>query len=475
MENQNPIQKEPDPVQPAAPPPLRLKPLIQPSDAFIQEMAAKASEPKPSIPPAVPVNVATPYPPVNSNTPAVPVQKPAGLDPNSIYPDASNDYHTQLDDKIDANLKASTGVLNFANGFEVGGSVFWYELLVGIVFYLINELVFYLFKTRITVLLAVDAVVYILAGIVTIYVAKSVLDTRDYKPSLWLAILGDIVNGFLVAILFIVVEILLLEMIFKTSIIFMLRLGGAGQLIVGILITIGMFILGYFITKLAYGLVFMLAGIVNNQTIVKIIGITALSLAVALTAFVDIHTYVTLHNLQNKVNYYSTASTLKSDASPSTYTNKVFAGHDFEVMLKFDPNATSGVVYTPTGGGNSTFDTATDELDVTGVLLNTSTRATIEFINLGTGSSAISGINPAACLSSSDTSATNEGTVLMFNAQVMGKSYAVCKFNNGTESASIYIEGNNSNWYMVNILSPAVIATNSVALLQPVVNSIVIN
>ncbi|HEY1645974.1 MAG TPA: hypothetical protein VGF75_06460 [Candidatus Saccharimonadales bacterium] len=288
------------PQQPQTPAPLPRSGMkvIQPisSDLTAASVAQPQSQPTTSPTPSQeptqpPTGNADPSPNPPFNTPP---PRPA---PSSVYPEATqgmsaSSYQTPspADNKKDTNE-----TYNFSNGYSIGGSIFWFQLLAGIVLGLILfGIDSSVLKTAsIAVIGIVSLLYYLVEFFVVAYIPYNTLKSNNVDEPFWLTTFGVAVQAIIIATLFELVISLIIRSVINHGVSSSLaHIGGAGLGGIAIVVYIGFFIASYFLTKLSWGIAFSLFGKIKNKTIVKAIGIGVIAIIVGGIAY---H-YLTLHS-----------------------------------------------------------------------------------------------------------------------------------------------------------------------------------
>jgi hypothetical protein len=233
--------------------------------------------------PQEPTQTTVQTPPQSTATPANP--QPAKPDPSSIYPDVSrgvgaNKYPTpsSADTKKDAAATAS-----FSEGYSLGGTIFWYQLIAGIVFGLIfYGLTMSVLKTTSTSLAAIVGLLhYVIEYLVLIYVPYSVLKSNAVEEPFWLTLFGVASQSVIVGAAFGLVDLLIVRTIINHGVSSSLtHIGGSGLAATGIIVYIGFLIASYFLTKLSWGVAFNVFSKITNKAVVKAIGIGVIAVIV---------------------------------------------------------------------------------------------------------------------------------------------------------------------------------------------------
>lgn len=169
----------------------------------------------------------------------------------------------------------------------------------------------------------------------------------------------------------------------------------------------------------------------------------------------------------NQIGETSTAGS-KPDPTPSAYTKKTFHGHDFQVTLKFDPNATGQINYDPVHETQAgTYDKGIDELDIVGKYLGSSKPLIVSVIvrsqpTLSTALKSPQGMQAA-------------GVATAFNATIMGKQHTAYYYESSTDQLLVNVPVGKV-WYEVDIKSRANIEDQGYPITQslatPILSSI---
>lgn len=479
MDNQSQLPQD----TPSSSPKDNDKKILQPSPEFLSELE--------SIPKTTQANTSQPPNPA----PVAPVQKSDNPTQTHNQPPSINQIakqHASINIDSHGNLENPAATLTFAKGYEIGSSIFWKVFLYGFVAGLVLTGVEYaaiklggLAAFFIIVLTALATILFI-----GIYVPYSVLKSNNVIWPFWLAIFGLSVEGAIFGLAYVVVFELLFKLIFHAgSASLFTHFAGVALPILYIVMIVGSFAVGYFSTKFAFGIAMMVFGKIKNRTAVMLLSIGAL---VAVIIGGSLFTLFLPHSATGSAtgqgaspNYAniiyqngeaSTGKPKKSDPAPLTYISQTVSAHDFKVTLLFDPNSFATLDYrAPKTVGNETIQ-ANDGVVIAGKQLKTNDLITIRVARLDNDTSTAN-INPSVCKSSTDFSTTNQGTILIFNATVMGQLSAVCQFSNSASAATMYINPNNS-WYLVQFSTSKnlpISSTDTSSVIKTIANSLTID
>ncbi len=295
MDNETP---QPSNVPPANNQEPVSQPAEQPSSGFgggMKVIQPLSTSPQPeSTAPPVPDQpaLATPQEPTQTTVPTPPKPtvtsanpQPAQPNPSAIYPDVTrgvgaNTYPTptSADNTKDIPVTAS-----FSEGYSLGGTIFWYQLVAVIVF----GLIFYgltasvLKTTSISLAAIVGLLHYVIEYLVLIYVSYSVLMSNAVEEPFWLTLFGAASQSVIVAAAFELVDLLIVRTVINHGVLSSLtHISGSSLAAKGIIVYIGFLIASYFLTKLSWGVAFNVFGRITNKVVVKAIGIGVIAVIV---------------------------------------------------------------------------------------------------------------------------------------------------------------------------------------------------
>jgi hypothetical protein len=379
----------------------------------------------PTTPPtatALPAEQAQPATPVAQDLPFnTPPPRPVA--PSSVYPDPTQGFNAtnnQVSSPAD-NKKDTKVAYNFDSGYLIGGSIFWNQLIAGIIF----GVIFYgitasVLKTAGTSLINIVGLLhYVAEYLVFIYVPYRVLRSNAEDEPLWLTLFGVATQSVIVACAFELVSLVIIKAILNhgvSSSISHIGSGGIGAL--AILVYIGFIIASYFLTKLSWGIAYSLFSKIKNKMIVKAIGIGILAIIVGGIGY---H-YLTLSGSTSKNGIsLSTASTVCQSNGLCNY--KVSGTPSYSA----DFYKGAKVINNKKGQGLIDYDPVT----------------------LGQGVHiGVAVASPSASCSSAETNST-------FAIQVQGMSNTVCVFNSTASnlvSYTSYVQLNGRN-YVITMIS----------------------
>jgi hypothetical protein len=309
--------QNPTPPSPVAPMGLSHSKVIQPSEALIKEMASRPVSAE-RVP--VPNVSATQTPPPSSPPAEQPPATRVPIDTSSIYP--AGDYsHQPSNSGSIGNNKDKAESFTFSNGYAIGGSIFWTQLVAGLVFGLIlwgiNASV--LKTADISVIAIVSMLYYLVEFFVVAYIPYDTLKSNNIEEPFWLTVFGIATQSIIIASVFEIIRVVIINMILNqggaASLLNLGRsVGGAGIGATIIVVYIGFFIVSYFLTKLSWGITFLLFGKIKSKLIVKAIGLGIIAFIVGGIAY---H-YVALYRDRNHI---QSAISIVSNSSTNTYTN----------------------------------------------------------------------------------------------------------------------------------------------------------
>lgn len=340
--------------------------------------------------------------------------------PSSIYPEATRGINSNgagYPPPAPVNEeKVTPETYTFNEGYEIGKTVFIYQLVAGLV---IGLLPTYLLRTfhQTPIILAI---VYVAEYLMTLlYLPYYVLRSEKVKEPLWITLIGTAVQTIIIAMGYV-----LMTMILKA-------VGSLG--IFEIFVGIGSLVASYFLTKLSWGIAFSLVGKIKNKVIVKAIGIGLLALFVGSIAF---------HFVMQTSNRVSNTTTSMQQSSGLTRYH-VAGNPTFSVDFYAGSKPTS-----ETGGSGS---------------LTYSTGHAVQGVNFSV-SNAITLNATSSCSSAGDSS--------QFNFQIQGSTGIVCVSNNKTMTSYIgYIQVNGKS-YVINMF--AFYYQQNLATVKAIFNSVAI-
>jgi len=207
------------------------------------------------------------------------------VNPSSIYPEATQGMTAtryQTSSPTD-NKKETNESYSFSNGYSIGGSIFWLQLLAVIVLGLILFGIdyFVLKAATVTVIAIVSLLYYLVEFFVVAYIPYNTLKSNNIEEPFWLTTFGVATQSIVVATLFELVISLLIRSVINHGVSSSLaHIGGAGLGAIAIIVYIGFFIASYFLTKLSWGVAFNIFAKITNKVAVKAIGIGVIAIIV---------------------------------------------------------------------------------------------------------------------------------------------------------------------------------------------------
>ena len=211
-----------------------------------------------------------------------PVSRP---DVSSIYPEATVGIGATnfTNHSLPVDKQDTSKVMDFNNGYSVGGTIFWFQLLVGIVLGLIfigiNSSL--LKHTTATTVGTVSLFYYVFELATITYIPYHTLKSNDVENPFWLTLFGIATQSVILVIAFEVVDIILIRSIINHGLTSSIsHIGGTGLGVAAILIYLGFLVLTYFLIKLSWAVAFSLFSKIKNKTIVKAIGIIIIALVI---------------------------------------------------------------------------------------------------------------------------------------------------------------------------------------------------
>ena len=217
---------------------------------------------------------------------------PSRVDVNSIYPTPGEHHYDNRQPLNDLSIDNKPEALNFKQGYSIGGKIFWWLLLVGIVMSLVSfSVISFLYGTKnVSSIATTLSFCYLFELLAIIYTVFRILRSNELGSPFWFTIFG-------LATEFIVTVAAGIAIAIPTYLLFASKgvsnsvpthntftnntFGGGFYYLV---IFIVFFVFSYFITKLTWGLSFFLLGKIKNKVIVKVIDIIFISLFLLLMA-----------------------------------------------------------------------------------------------------------------------------------------------------------------------------------------------
>jgi hypothetical protein len=291
--------------------------VIQPRDPNLKVDSTPTRPPAQTIPTTQQGQTVNPAAPQPTNATPEPQQPPAS--PSSIYPDATQGVSAtryQMPSLAD-NKKETSETTTFSEGYSLGGTIFWYQLIAGIVFGLIfYGLTLSVLKTTSTTLAEIVGLLhYVIEYLVLIYVPYSVLKSNAIEEPFWLTLFGVAAQSVIVAAAFELVDLIIVKSIINHGVSTSLtHIGGSGLAATAIIVYIGFLVASYFLTKLSWGVAFNVFGKIANKVVVKAIGIGVIAVIVGSIGY---H-YLTLSS-KNSLNQPATINT--NSANDLTHYN----------------------------------------------------------------------------------------------------------------------------------------------------------
>jgi hypothetical protein len=430
MNDFNPQNNLPDPSQQPAAQPLmqgsdssyisssQPKITLQPSAELVQEVraepaekaAAMASRAQTSTPGPTPLDgqvastqsASTPPPQIAGVAPATPAAapQPTRPDPSSIYPEATkgiNSNATSLSTSTNADDVRNAEIASaFDEGYETGRTIFFYELIVGLVLEFLSNRVELTFHTPLVL-----AVLYVVDYLILLYLPYRVLRAEGVEEPLWVTLIGTAIQTVVMA-----AGLVLLAVVSKAM---------GGLSILGAAIgVIAFIVVSYYLTKLSWGMAFSFVSRIKNKALVRVIGIV---LAIVFMGVIAYH-----FALQHTTG----ANTTSNVSAPSTHSGQLSNYHvqgnpAFSVNFYKGSKTFSGV----NGTGDLTYTTGHANQSVSISIANSASK-----------------IPNSSC---SNLKATNT----QFNFQAQGSTGIVC-VSRTSYIGYIQISGKN---YIINMFS----------------------
>ncbi len=249
----------------------------------------------------------SPLPQTTAPPAAVPAPTTPPVAPSSIYPEATHGINAEAhqplastDNKKD--IPESFGLLSFSSGYAAGGTIFFLQLLAAIVLGFILSAITssFLKTTNLSTYEIVSLVYRVFELFILIYIPYNILKSGSVEDPFWVSVFGGAIQSAVFSIVFGILAFLLLFTLFAHDT-FTTLLSGGNKVTTTVLLYGGFLIIAYFLTKLAYGLAFMLCGKIKNPLVIKVIGLTIIALVVGAIAqhYLTINrAYSTIENIQ---------------------------------------------------------------------------------------------------------------------------------------------------------------------------------
>jgi hypothetical protein len=261
--------------------------VIQPSAAFIKEMAETPSDPKPSPTQVTPQNNDQLSSATNQTQSLPP--SPSPYSASSIYPTSVSDpYSNPGVAALKSESANSSEPLSFADGYSIGKSIFWNlviaDFIAGIIFYTI--LVTLLQSSAYALALVFVLFEYCTFIFLSIYMPYRVLNSSDFEPALWISLFGASIQSIMASFVGLIYYGLGKALINNKNASLLRPFNNETSYIIFLIILIPVVIaISFYITRLAYGFTFYIFGKINDYKKIKLISIalTALVVVVAIS------------------------------------------------------------------------------------------------------------------------------------------------------------------------------------------------
>lgn len=374
---------------------------------------------------------------------------------SSIYPQATRGFGSanyQMPSPAETK-KDTDKSYDFQNGYASGGAIFWRQLVAGIVLGLIlygidSSL---LKGASANVSAIVSLFYYLVEFLVIAYIPYATLKEDNIEQPFWLTTFGIAFQSIILATLFELLISFLIQSVINHGVASSIaHIGGPGLGILATLVYIGFFVALYYLTKLSWGIAFVLFGKIKNKMIVKAIGICIIAFIVGGIGYHYITTRAAVHQAEARVAILSDATTYQnnnnnspngslSDPLVSNYAPVTLKAHDFSLSLNFDPNYSATIHFIPTTTYNGIKTARQEDIFITGNELGTADKMSVDVTRVGVNSG---GVNPTECASPNSTPPIHQGINLLNYATVMGQKVAVCGFNQQSTSRTAYFKAN---------------------------------
>jgi hypothetical protein len=315
VNSQDPTQPPQSDIPPAQQPvPLATtsKKVIQPSAELVQEIKAEQAEQTAAVrspaQPQGPTSQANPAPDTQPSaatssqagnavptTPTIAPQ-PTKPDVNSIYPEATrgiNDNAARYPSlSPTADTQEALTEITFSEGYVVGGTIFFYELIGGLVLEFLSSRVDMTFHMPLVL-----AALYVVDYLILLYLPYHVLRSEVTGEALWLSLIGSATQTVVFAAASLLIAVILHVV------------GGLGVLL-GLVAGIGFIVVSYFLTKLSWGIAFSLARKIKSKLVMKVVGIGLVAVFIGVIAY---H-FALQRNTRTATPLQSNASSVQSGA-----------------------------------------------------------------------------------------------------------------------------------------------------------------
>jgi hypothetical protein len=249
-------------------------------------------------------------------------QQPTRPDTNSIYPEATKGVSANSHSipSPDYNKKDTVNSYNFSNGYSIGGSIFWLQLIAGIVLGLILfGIDASVLKTAtISVIAIVSLLYYLVEFFVVAYIPYNTLKSNNIEEPIWLTVFGVATQAVIIGVLFELVDILIIHAITShAAASAAVHIGGTGLVGGAIVVYIVFLIACYFLTKLSWGIAFSVFGKITNKAVIKAVGLCIIAVIVGGIAY---H-YLTLHRSNSIGSSQPKVNITKQELGSTVYTD----------------------------------------------------------------------------------------------------------------------------------------------------------
>ncbi len=253
---------------------------LHPSESFLQEM--QTSSPSAPVPPPADQSQ------VQNSLPQPPKPQSGKNSPNlterynitSIYPDAPTEHNNKATDTIAEPFmdRESPSAITFANGFDIGATIFWFQVIAGILLYLATlALTFFLLDhTHSLVIDRIASLIVFATGLlVAIYIPYSVIKSNNIVKPIWLTAFGVPLGAILDLILFFVFETLFYHLLLERVSFVSLH-----PSVTSAVIGIALLVASYYVMKLTYGITFRVYQRINNADKFRVISIAMIAIII---------------------------------------------------------------------------------------------------------------------------------------------------------------------------------------------------
>jgi hypothetical protein len=444
-----PVKPNPTPAQPPQAPVAPRQKIIQPSKAFLEEIKTNPISTAPNVGKA----------PEGAKQPVIPPTQTASLPQNDPTTSANNIYPNVVDPRVDPSINKppiSDGNLNsltFENGKSAGISIFFYQIIAGLV---VGAIFYFIFRalesssgnnSNFKGLIIAIYVEYLINIILALYIPYKVVSSTNAPDPFWIALTGSSAIGLIDIVL---IYLIIYKLVYYDTI---LR-GHSNDILIAIVLFVVTIVIIYQVYKFVFGYIFKLYGKLHSKKLIKIVGVSILTLIVLSLL---IHGYSAEKtrkdiekslNVKTQITYQNNNNNSKvgplSDPVPTAYMPQTFHAHDFNVSFEFDPNYNATISYRPAISNslpeNSSVDIRGMGLSSEGII-NVNIDRSVNPANFRIDPTKCHALNVGA-----ETINQQAGTFMLND-----NSYAICS-TDGLASGNLetFVKSDN-NWYHIII------------------------